>query len=83
MCSTTYSSRGTSPKFQFSMKQQVQYKHSLKMKIINEIQSTSIGRIVSNRKLLGISNPSIEVIPPTLSATAQLPATIFSKFLDQ
>jgi hypothetical protein len=43
-----------------------------KVRITNEMQLTSIGRIVTSRQLLGISNPSIEVIPPTLSATVQL-----------
>lgn len=51
-----------------------------KVRIINEMPLSSVGRTVSSRQLLGISNPSIEVTPPTLSATV---VTMLSKFLDQ
>jgi hypothetical protein len=44
----------------------------MRIVVINEKQLISVGRILSSRQLLGISNPRIEVITPTPSATAQL-----------
>ena len=46
------------------------------MRIIYEMHLNSVWSIASSRQLLGTSNPSIEVITPTLSATAQLRCSV-------